>query len=113
MHMSREKNAAAPEQGLVRFGLGLANWSERWFPDPLVFALLGIVVEQMAQDQLYMRLLASEVIAKDVIPSVTRQVIEATCRDRGCTAPDLLHAINESEWSRVAASILARARHVS
>src|ERR1700720_2885894 len=32
------------EQGLVRFGLGLANWSERWFPDPLVFALLGIVV---------------------------------------------------------------------
>jgi short-chain fatty acids transporter len=36
--------AATKEQGLVRFGLGLANWSERWFPDPLVFALLGIVV---------------------------------------------------------------------
>ena len=54
--------------------------------------------------------LGSKVIAKDVIPSITRQVIEATCRDRGCTAPDLLHAINESEWSRVAASILARAR---
>jgi short-chain fatty acids transporter len=32
------------EKGLVRFGLGLANWSERWFPDPLVFALLGIVI---------------------------------------------------------------------
>src|SRR5579863_10174627 len=32
------------ERGLVRVGLGLANWSERWFPDPLVFALLGIVV---------------------------------------------------------------------
>ena len=32
------------ESGLARFGLGLANWSERWFPDPLVFALLGIVV---------------------------------------------------------------------
>jgi len=31
------------ESGLARFGLGLANWSERWFPDPLVFALLGIV----------------------------------------------------------------------
>ena len=29
---------------MVRFGLGLANWSEKWFPDPLVFALLGIVV---------------------------------------------------------------------
>src|SRR5271170_1946954 len=44
MHMTREKHAAAQEQPLVRFGLGLANWSERWFPDPLVFALLGIVV---------------------------------------------------------------------
>jgi len=39
-----EKQSATQEQGLVRFGLGLANWSERWFPDPLVFALLGIVV---------------------------------------------------------------------
>ena len=41
--MAREKTAAIQEQGLVRFGLRLANWSERWFPDPLVFALLGIV----------------------------------------------------------------------
>jgi short-chain fatty acids transporter len=32
------------EGGLVRFGLALAEWSERWFPDPLVFALLGVVV---------------------------------------------------------------------
>lgn len=32
------------ESGLARFGLALATWSERWFPDPLVFALLGIVV---------------------------------------------------------------------
>ena len=32
------------EGTLVRFGLGLANWSERWFPDPLVFAFIGIVV---------------------------------------------------------------------
>src|SRR5208282_3441324 len=32
------------ESGLVRFGLTLAEWSERWFPDPLVFALLGVVV---------------------------------------------------------------------
>jgi len=31
------------EGGLARFGLGLASWSERWFPDPLVFALLGIL----------------------------------------------------------------------
>jgi short-chain fatty acids transporter len=44
MHIPREKQPPTQEQGLVRFGLGLANWSERWFPDPLVFALLGIVV---------------------------------------------------------------------
>ncbi len=44
MDIPREKDAPAQEQPLVRFGLTLANWSERWFPDPLVFALLGIVV---------------------------------------------------------------------
>jgi short-chain fatty acids transporter len=31
------------ETGLARVGIALANWSERWFPDPLVFALLGVV----------------------------------------------------------------------
>src|SRR5581483_4413120 len=25
-------------------GVALSNWSENWFPDPLVFALAGIVV---------------------------------------------------------------------
>jgi short-chain fatty acids transporter len=44
MHMQPEKQSATQEQHLVRIGLGLANWSERWFPDPLVFAFLGIVV---------------------------------------------------------------------
>jgi len=29
---------------MARLGLAMANFSERWFPDPLVFALLGIVV---------------------------------------------------------------------
>ena len=29
---------------LVRMGLALAEWSERWFPDPLVFALAGVIV---------------------------------------------------------------------
>jgi short-chain fatty acids transporter len=29
---------------LVRFGLTLSTWSERWFPDPLVFALAGVVL---------------------------------------------------------------------
>ncbi len=31
------------ESPLERFGLGLAAWSEKWFPDAWVFALLGIV----------------------------------------------------------------------
>ncbi len=44
MHATRSKPAATAEGGLIRLGLGLANWSERWFPDPLVFALLGIVI---------------------------------------------------------------------
>jgi short-chain fatty acids transporter len=44
MNMPREKQATTQERPIVRFGLGLANWSERWFPDPLIFALLGIVV---------------------------------------------------------------------
>jgi short-chain fatty acids transporter len=44
MPMPQEQQTAKAEQGLVRFGLGLANWSERWFPDPLIFALIGIMV---------------------------------------------------------------------
>jgi short-chain fatty acids transporter len=32
------------EGRLARVGLTLAAWSERWFPDPLVIALLGVVV---------------------------------------------------------------------
>src|SRR5579862_8886631 len=43
MHTPRDKQPSTQQQSLVRFGLALANWSERWFPDPLVFALLGIV----------------------------------------------------------------------
>ncbi len=46
--MPLEEHAATQEQRLARFGLGLANWSERWFPDPLIFALLGIVVVSFA-----------------------------------------------------------------
>ena len=40
---SSARTDSTSESGLARFGLALANWSERWFPDPLVFALLGIV----------------------------------------------------------------------
>src|SRR5579862_10029047 len=43
MQTQPEKNSKS-EQGMVRIGLALSNWSERWFPDPLVFALVGIVV---------------------------------------------------------------------
>jgi short-chain fatty acids transporter len=32
------------EGRLARVGVALANWAESWFPDPLVFALVGIVV---------------------------------------------------------------------
>lgn len=39
-----QRSDGAREGALVRSGLALANWSERWFPDPLVFAFIGIVV---------------------------------------------------------------------
>jgi len=45
--MVEEKGKVAEgskENALERFGLGLANWSEKWFPDAWVFALLGIVI---------------------------------------------------------------------
>jgi short-chain fatty acids transporter len=35
---------AETEGALARLGLGLATWSERWFPDPLVFALAGVFI---------------------------------------------------------------------
>ena len=38
------KAGSSAEFGLARLGLALADWSERWFPDPLVFALVGVVV---------------------------------------------------------------------
>src|ERR1035438_3352856 len=44
MPTPRDKQPVAQEQPLVRFGLSLAHWSEKWFPDPLIFALLGIVI---------------------------------------------------------------------
>jgi short-chain fatty acids transporter len=44
--MAENKNADAgkTQEGLLeRFGLWLAAWSEKWFPDAWVFALVGIV----------------------------------------------------------------------
>src|SRR5579862_3954483 len=31
------------EGRFARFGLALATWTERWFPDPLVFAFIGVL----------------------------------------------------------------------
>src|SRR5260370_35592260 len=44
MQASRNINPAAAEGRIARLGLALANWSEKWFPDPLVFAFLGVLV---------------------------------------------------------------------
>jgi len=34
---------AASEGRIARAGLALADWSERWFPEPFIFALVGVV----------------------------------------------------------------------
>jgi short-chain fatty acids transporter len=45
---SEEKEPLKSREGegglLVRLGIALADWVERWFPDPLVFALIAIVI---------------------------------------------------------------------
>ena len=42
--MVENPKSGGPKEGaLERFGLGLAAWSEKWFPDAWVFALVGIV----------------------------------------------------------------------
>src|SRR5207342_1520969 len=42
-HMA-QSSAQQKENAFERFGLWLAAWSEKWFPDAWVFALIGIVV---------------------------------------------------------------------
>lgn len=39
---------APAERGLARFAQRLAGWTERWFPDAYVFALIGVVVVSVA-----------------------------------------------------------------
>ncbi len=41
---AKKSHATVSEGRLARFGLALAAWSERWFPEPLVFALAGVVL---------------------------------------------------------------------
>ncbi len=38
-----QNNREKKENALERFGLWLAEWSEKWFPDAWVFALIGVV----------------------------------------------------------------------
>jgi short-chain fatty acids transporter len=41
---NKESESGEPKEGVLeRIGLGLAEWSEKWFPDAWVFALIGIV----------------------------------------------------------------------
>ncbi len=42
--MNTENELQAHENFLARTGLAFARWTERWFPDAFVFALLGIIV---------------------------------------------------------------------
>ena len=44
--MSTARNVRSPiaDGRIARLGLALAEWSEKWFPDPLVFAFLGVII---------------------------------------------------------------------
>ncbi len=39
-----QNNVEQKENAFERFGLRLAEWSEKWFPDAWIFALIGVVV---------------------------------------------------------------------
>jgi short-chain fatty acids transporter len=43
--VKNESNGSGQKEGIMeKAGLWLAEWSEKWFPDALVFALVGIVI---------------------------------------------------------------------
>src|SRR6185295_19633737 len=44
MQAAKKVNLEITEGRVARMGLALADWSEKWFPDPLVFAFLGVIV---------------------------------------------------------------------
>jgi short-chain fatty acids transporter len=44
MQASKRIDAQIADGRVARLGLALAQWSEKWFPDPLVFAFLGVVL---------------------------------------------------------------------
>jgi hypothetical protein len=54
--------------------------------------------------------IGSELVAKDLIPSAVRRVLATACGEAKRTPSDLLSSIDDNEWKRFAASILAQAR---
>jgi short-chain fatty acids transporter len=46
--MPRATVETVAEGRFARFGLALAAWTERWFPDPLVFAFIGVLFVYVA-----------------------------------------------------------------
>jgi short-chain fatty acids transporter len=46
--MAHTATADVRERGLARFAQRLAGWTEKWFPDAYVFALIGVVVVSVA-----------------------------------------------------------------
>ena len=51
MAVEMEKIQAAGEVSetrFVRIGMALADWSQRWFPDAFIFALIGVVIVFLA-----------------------------------------------------------------
>lgn len=44
MAHSQSENVSVSEAHLARIGMALADWSERWFPDAFVFALLALII---------------------------------------------------------------------
>ena len=51
-HLDSKETAAPPAAeslgAFARIGLALADWSERWFPDAFVFALIALVIVSLA-----------------------------------------------------------------
>lgn len=48
MSHSQSESAGVSEAHLARIGMALADWSERWFPDAFVFALLALTLVFLA-----------------------------------------------------------------
>ena len=44
MQATKNVNRQITDGRVARIGLALAGWSEKWFPDPLIFAFLGVLV---------------------------------------------------------------------